>query len=224
MTTPQDSQIPYVPGHTEQQPTTPPPAPPGADTRRGLLIALAVALALVTLGGVTALAVKLSDEPRYAAVALVKPTPTAPPAAYCPYGTLANGTCVGDAATSPPAGPMKFAVGEPAGWSDTNGSKGTVTVTAARASGKYLLITVTVTCDVGTTSYNPFDWSYLSGSGVPHEHGFAVDVKGQLHSGDIGAGQKVTGVVVFDGVEADLHGGQVQYSPGFKTIAYWVIP
>ncbi len=61
MTTPDDSQT----------------APPAADTKRGLLIALTAGLALVALGGAAVFATRVVAVPRYAAVALAKLAPTA---------------------------------------------------------------------------------------------------------------------------------------------------
>lgn len=127
-------------------------------------------------------------------------------------------------ANAPAAGPKRFAVGGGASLTLVNGSTADVIVSSVKAQGKYLVASVTVTCTAGSMSYNQFDWSMLAGDGTRLDMGFAPEVKSQLSSGDLGAGQKVTGNVVFQGTAAQAKGAQVQYSVGFDTVAYWVNP
>ncbi len=87
-----------------------------------------------------------------------------------------------------------------------------------------IVASVSITCKAGSIDYNPFHWSMLAADGTKFDSGFNVDVKNQLHPGTIGAGQTVTGNLVFEGTAAQLKGEQVQFAPSFEAIAYWVNP
>jgi hypothetical protein len=127
-------------------------------------------------------------------------------------------------AAAAPEGPKKFAVGEVGVLSMSDGSTGEITVKSAKVQGKVIVVTVSITCKTGKTSYNPFHWSMLAGDGTKLDTGFDIGVKNQLSSGDIGAGQTVAGNLVFEGSAAQLKGAQIQYAPAFETLAYWVNP
>jgi hypothetical protein len=122
-----------------------------------------------------------------------------------------------------PRGPRKAAVGETLQWDDAIGNSGTVAVNAVKVAGANVLITVDYLCATGSCDYNMFDWTYLDRSGTPHNQSYAGDVKGELHSGTLGAGQKVHGIVAFERGTDDTHGAQIQYSSGLETLAYFVV-
>ncbi|GGM27876.1 DUF4352 domain-containing protein [Dactylosporangium sucinum] len=129
-----------------------------------------------------------------------------------------------DTKAAAPEGPKKFAVGEVGVLSMANGSTGEVVVKSVKLQGKVIVVSVSITCKAGSIDYNTFDWSMLAGDGTKLDTGFSIDVKNQLHSGTIGAGQSVTGNLVFEGTAAQMKGAQVQFSPSFDTLAYWVNP
>lgn len=136
-------------------------------------------------------------------------------------GTGTAAAAAGGKTDAAPAGPAKFAVGAPGTLSLADGSAATVVVSTAKIQGKFIVAAVTITCTAGAVKYNEFDWTALAGDGTKLDQGFSIDVKNQLDSGDLGVGQKVTGNLVFDGTAAQLKGAQFQFSPGFKTLAYW---
>lgn len=123
-----------------------------------------------------------------------------------------------------PAGPKKFTVGQVGALTLGDGSTGEVTVVSVKFQGKSVVANVTVKCVTGKMSYNPFDWKALAGDGTVLNSTFDMDVKNQLSSGDIGAGQQVKGNVTFEGTAAQVKGAQIQYAPSLDTIAYWVAP
>lgn len=123
-----------------------------------------------------------------------------------------------------PAGPQKFTVGQKANLTLANGTVAEVTVSSVKAQGKHLVVSVTVACISGAITYNLFDWSTLAGDGTKLDAGFDPDVPNQLSSGGLGAGQKVTGNIIFQGTAAQAKGAQVQFTVGLDTIAYWVNP
>lgn len=123
-----------------------------------------------------------------------------------------------------PAGPKKFAVEQHATLTLANGSTADIVVSSVKVQGKYLVASVTIACTAGSMSYNMFDWAMIAGDGTKLDTGFSPDVKNQLSSGDLGAGQKITGNVVFQGTAAQAKGAQVQFSSGLDTVAYWVNP
>jgi hypothetical protein len=123
-----------------------------------------------------------------------------------------------------PEGPKKFAVGETGVLSMSDGSTGEVAVKSVKVQGKVIVVAVSITCKTGSIEYNQFHWSMLAGDGTKLDSGFNIDVKNQLHSGDLGAGQKVAGNLVYEGTAAQIKGAQVQFAPSFDTIAYWVNP
>jgi hypothetical protein len=119
------------------------------------------------------------------------------------------------------AGPTRLNVGQ-AGNVTTRDGTGTAVVSKVAVQGKSIVATVTISCTTGQMDYNPFDWAMLAGDGTSLEAAFDPEVKNLLHSGTIGAGQKVTGAVPFQGTAAQAKGAQVQLSIGFETSAYWV--
>lgn len=138
-------------------------------------------------------------------------------------GTGAAATAAGAGTTAAPAGPKKFNVTEVGHLSLTDGSTGDVVVNSAKVQGKFIVANVTITCTAGKVSYNPFDWKAIAGDGTTLDFGFG-DVKNTLNSGDLGAGQKITGNVIWEGTAAQLKGAQFQYEQGIDTLAYWVAP
>ncbi|MGI5243262.1 DUF4352 domain-containing protein [Dactylosporangium sp. CA-139066] len=139
-------------------------------------------------------------------------------------GTGASAAGAADTQAAAPQGPKKFAVGEVGALSLSSGSMGEVVVKSVKMQGKVIVVSVSITCKAGSIEYNPFHWSMLAGDGTKLDSGFDIDVKNQLHSGTIGAGQTVTGNIVFEGAAAQLKGAQVQFAPSFETLAYWVNP
>jgi hypothetical protein len=117
-------------------------------------------------------------------------------------------------------GPLKLKVGEP-GNLKTDAGAGTVTVTSVKVQGKSIVVAVSYTCTSGKVDYNPFYWSAIAGDGTKLDNGFDIDVKNQLSSGSIGAGQKIGGNLVYEGNAAQAKGMQIQLSVGFETAAYW---
>ncbi|MEV4134056.1 hypothetical protein AB0J72_18030 [Dactylosporangium sp. NPDC049742] len=127
-------------------------------------------------------------------------------------------------AAAAPEGPKKFAVGEVGVLSMSDGSTGEVVVKSVKLQGKVIVAAVSITCKTGSMDYNTFHWSMLAGDGTKLDTGFDIGVKNQLNSGTIGAGQTVTGNLVFEGSAAQTKGAQVQFAPAFETLAYWVNP
>ncbi|WP_432831006.1 hypothetical protein [Dactylosporangium sp. CA-092794] len=136
----------------------------------------------------------------------------------------ASGTNAPAAPAGAPEGPKKFTVGEVGALSMSDGSTGEVTVKSVKVQGKVIVVAVSITCKTGKMDYNPFHWSMLAGDGTKLDTGFDVGVKNQLSSGDLGAGQTVTGNLVFEGTTAQTKGAQIQFAPAFETLAYWVNP
>lgn len=131
---------------------------------------------------------------------------------------------VADTPAAAPEGPKKFAVGEVGDLSMSDGSTGAVVVKSVKMQGKVIVANVSITCKTGSMDYNQFHWSMLAGDGTKLDSGFDIGVKNQLHSGTIGAGQAVAGNLVFEGTAAQMKGAQVQFSPSFEALAYWVNP
>lgn len=146
---------------------------------------------------------------------------TVTPAAAGSAGAVSAAAAAGGADTQ--AGPQKLTVGQPGNLQTRDGS-GTVTVASVKVQGKSIVAAVTITCTAGQVSYNPFDWAALAGDGTKLDVAFDVNVKNQLSSGQIGAGQKITGNLVFEGTAAQAKGAQIQLTVGFETAAYWVNP
>lgn len=124
----------------------------------------------------------------------------------------------------PPAGPQGFKVGEHATLTLGNGSTADLIVESVKVQGKSLVAKVTVTCKTGSVEYNQFDWTMVAGDGSKLDLGSDFNITGELHSGTLAAGQKVTGVVQFAGGQAQLHGGRVIYGGFSGDLAYWTVP
>lgn len=148
---------------------------------------------------------------------------TIQPAAPAGSGSGVVGAVAATTGAAAPAGPTKFKAGEVGTLALANGSTADVVVNTAKIQGAAIVVSVTITCKAGSIDYNVFDWSMLSGDGTKLDVGFEVGVKNQLSSGTIAAPQRVTGNLVFEGTKAQMAGGQVQFAPNFKIVAYWVV-
>jgi hypothetical protein len=140
-------------------------------------------------------------------------------------GAVAAATGAAGKTDNVPAGPTKFKVTEVGKLTLSDGSSGDVVVNTVKMQGKVIVANVTITCTAGVMKYNALvDWSALAGDGTKLDSSFDMNVKNTLSVGELGVGQKATGNVVFEGTAAQMKGVQLQYSPNFQTLAYWVAP
>jgi hypothetical protein len=119
-------------------------------------------------------------------------------------------------------GPKRFAVGEHARLTLSDGSTADIVVSAIKVQGRSIVATVTYQCTAGVVSYNGLDWSARAADGTELDQAFDMGVKNQLSTGELAAGQKVTGTIPFTGSSAT--GVTVTFSPTVSPLAYWVNP
>lgn len=188
------------------------------------------------IGGTAAILIAVMAAGTSSNIARMDPA-AAPPAATLPSSCADLGTCSPPAEATtdpaPTADPSVFGLQPGEGITrSTDDSAGTVTVNAVRAQAageydepagpgqRYLAANVTYTCTSGRCSYNPYDWSARQADGTSSDPEF-LSVDGALSSGDLAAGNRVRGNVIF-ALPVNAH-GTIVYAPSFAGDgASWV--